>query len=328
MEKELRFKIISEGLKNGISVTCRKYDISRTIYYRWLKRFKSQGIDGLDDKKKNFIPAHKTNKEIETHIINLIKTYPDYGPRAIKYLLEELGHNISESAVYNVMKRNNLTNKYNRIKFSKKDVHSITQTMPALAELQSGECWIFWITDYGHFKNIGHIYAYNLFDLKSHIACTRLYNKVSFGNFEELLTAVALSVATSLNLKINYICLFEDRKILKPADNVSKSKIHKTLLDHGFEIKIHFIKTNEDMDQINHLKSQYSEECISFLMPIINEEVTFTDLKLSFQDHIRNYNIHKKRHYDDAWYSPIEYHNKCTNTDLILPIWAYMDRNY
>lgn len=328
MEKELRFKIISEGLKNGISVTCKKYDISRTIYYRWLKRFKSQGIDGLDDKKKNFIPSNKTNKEIETHIINLIKTYPDYGPRAIKYLLDEIGHNISESAVYNVMKRNNLTNKNNRIKFSKKDIRTITQTIPALEELKSGECWIFWITDYGHFKNIGHIYAYNLFDLKSRIACTRLYNKISFGNFEELLTAVALSVATSLNLKINYICLFEDRKILKPTDNVSKSKIHKTLLDQGFEIKIHFIKINDDMDQINHLKSHYSEECISFLMPLISEEVTFTELKQSFQGHIRNYNIHNKKQYDDAWHSPIEYHNKCTNTDLILPIWAYMDRYY
>jgi len=328
MQKELRFKIISEGLKNGVSDTCRKYDISRTIYYRWLKRYKTQGIDGLDDKKKHFIPPNKTKTEVENSILNLIKTYPNYGPRALKYLLDELGYDISESAVYNVLKRNNLTGKSSRIKFAKKGEPPITRSIPTLSELKSGECWIFWITEYGHDKNLGHVYAYNLFDLKSHVACTRLYNKVSFSNFEDLLTAVALSVATSLNLKINYICLFEDRKILKHADNVSRSKIHKTLQNHGYDPKIHFLKEHEDMDEIIRLKALYIEESISFIMPLINEGLSFSELKLQFQDYIRKYNISNKKQYADDWYSPIEYHNKCTNTKLILPIWAYMDRNY
>lgn len=328
MQKELKFKIISEGLKYGASPTCRKYDISRTLYYRWLKRFKSEGIDGLEDKKKNFTPANKTNNEIEKSILELIMTYPSYGPRAIKYLLEELGHNISESAVYNVLKRNNLTNKESRIKFSTKEVTAVTREVSSLPELSSGECWIFWITECGNYKNLGHVYSYNIFDLKSHVACTRLYNKISFNNFEDLLTAVALSIATSLKLKINCICLFEDRKIMKNADNVSKSKFHKTLQDQGFKASIHIINSNDDVDQIKKLKAEYTRQSISFLMPLINDGLTFYDLKLQFQEYLRNYNLNNKKQYENGWYSPAEYHNKSTNTKLILPIWAYMDRDY
>jgi transposase-like protein len=328
LDKEIRFRIISEGLKNGVSITCRKHNISRTIYYRWLKRFKSHGIDGLEDQKKNFVPKNKTSKEIENQILNLMKNYPDYGPKALKYLLEELGYKISESAIYNVMNRNDLTNKYKRINYFKKHAKTITTTIPPLTDLKSGECWIFWITDYGHFKNIGHIYAYNLFDLKSRIACTRLYGKISFHNFEDLVTAVALSVATSLNLKTNYICLFDDRKILKHSDRVSETKFYKTFHDHGFDVKIHFMKDNEDIDQINNLKITYTEECMNFLLPLITDKSSFSELKLLFQGHIRNYNIHYKKQFDGIWKSPIEYHNQCTSTNLILPIWAYMDRNY
>lgn len=328
MQKEVKYKIISEGLKNGVSNTCKKYDISRTIYYRWLKRFQSGGIDALDDIKKDFIPPNRTNSEIEAHIFTLVKTYPNYGPRALKYLLDELGYNISESAVYNVLKRNSLTNKDSRIKFSKKKEIAATATIPSLLNLKSGECWIFWITEYGNYKNIGHIYSYNLFDLKSHIACTRLYTKISFHNFEELLTAVALSIAASLKLKMNYICLFEDRKILRQADNISISKTYKTLHSHGWDSKIHFLKTDEDIEQIKKLKTNYIEQSISFLMPLINENIPFSNLKLQFQDHIRKYNLNYKQKYENKWYSPIDYHNKSTNTKLILPIWAYMDRDY
>ncbi len=328
MQKEQRFKIITEGLKNGISFTCRKYDVSRTIYYRWLNRYKSYGIDGLDDKKKNFTPQNKTKESVEQNIFNLIKIYPEYGPKAIKYLLEELGHTISESAIYNVMKRHNLSRKINRINFAKKGDQSIAQAIPSLDELRSGECWIFWITEFGNYSTIGQMYSYTFFDLKSRIACTRLYNKVTYENFEDLLTSVALSVATSLNLKINYLCFFEDRKILNHADTIAKTKINRTLQNHGYDVKIHFLKTNSDLSEINQLRINYVSECITFLMPLVNGGKSFEDIKFAFQDHIRMYNIRYEKEYDIGKFSPVDYHNKITNTKLILPIWAYMDRFY
>ena len=140
MQKDLRFKIISEGLKDGVSVTCRKYNISRTLYYRWLKRYQSQGIDGLKDIKRDFVPPNKTAVETEKALLGLIKEYPNYGPRALKYLFDELGYEISESAVYNIMKRNKLTKKELRISFSKKQGSKMATSIPPLPQLSSGEC--------------------------------------------------------------------------------------------------------------------------------------------------------------------------------------------
>ena len=328
MHKELRFKIISEGLKNGVSATCEKYNISRTIFYRWLKRYKSLGMEGLDNVKKDFIPANKTKIEIENIILKLIKTYPRYGPKYIKYLLDELGYNISESAVFNVMKRNNLTNKEKRILFAQKKSSSITPTIPPLTELNSGECWVFWITDYGYFENIGYIYEYTLYDLKSSIACTRFYNEVSFNYFEELLTAVAIPVAKNLKFKVNYFCFFNNSKILKRAKNVFKSKLNKIIMDYGLDVKIHILTSNEDLDKIKTLKKRYTEGCLSFLIPLTQEDIAFTELKIRFQEYLRNYNISHKIQFGKELYSPIEYHNKLTNTNRILPIWAYIDRPY
>ncbi|NBI05251.1 helix-turn-helix domain-containing protein [Senegalia massiliensis] len=328
MNKNLKFNIIMEGQKNGISVTCRKYNISRTIYYRWLKRYETKGIEGLDHIKKNFVPINKTSTEIENVLIRLFKTYPKYGPKAIKYLLEELGHDISESAVFNVMKRHQLTNKESRIKFAKKKENKIVSILPSLRDIESGKCWLFWITNYGYFKNIGNLYEYTLFDFKSRISCTRLYKNISLSHFEDLLSAVAIPVAQTLNFNTNYLCFFQDSKLIKQNKNIFESKINKVIQDNGFDVNIHILQRNDDLERINDLRKQYTNCCISFLMPLIYNDMSFEQLKIQFQKFIRNYNMNHKVKFDNNMYSPIEYHNKLTDTNLVLPLWAYIDRQY
>ena len=61
---------------------------------------------------------------------------------------------------------------------------------------------------------------------------------------------------------------------------------------------------------------------------MLNKDITFLELKLKFQDYIRNYNIADKHIFDIGEYTPVEYHNKLSNTKLILPIWAYIKREY
>ncbi len=328
MHKELKFKIISECMNNGVSITCKKYSISRTIYYRWLKRYKSFGIDGLNDIKKDFVPVNKTNPEIEKTIMDLIKVYPSYGPKTLNYLLEELGYNISGSAVFNVLKRHDLTNKYKRLKFSNRRDNEKIQIVPPLSELKSGECWMFWITDIGQFEKSQNIYAYTLFDIKSRIACTRLYSDISFDNFEDILTSVALSVATTLNLKINYLCFFSDSKLLSRYQNSFKPKIHDILKTQGRDIKVNILNSNENVNKKYEFKELYTNSIFSALLPLLGERKSFRDIKAEFQDFIRNYNLNNKLKFEDDFYSPIEYHNKMTNNRLILPLWAYIDRDY
>lgn len=47
--KEERYEIITYGIKFGVTQACTYYGISRTIYYRWLKRFETYGVNGLEE---------------------------------------------------------------------------------------------------------------------------------------------------------------------------------------------------------------------------------------------------------------------------------------
>lgn len=329
VDKDLKFKIITEGSTNGVTNTCRKYNISRTLYYRWLNRYKAKGIDGLDSVKRGFIPFNKTNKEIETALLNLIKKYPTYGPKAIKYLFEDLGYKLSESAIYNIMKRNNLSTKENRIKFSRKHPCKITSELPDFNLTSSGQCWLFWITNYGHHSNVGNLYEFTLFDYKSKIACSRLYNEATFNNFEDLLTALAMPVAKTLNLKVNHLCILQDEKTFNLSQKNFTSEINKLLEDNRFDFKIQTLSNkNNDFIRISEVRENFTKEASKFLIPLLNSSITFSKLKFQFQDYIRNYNILYKTTFDEEEYTPVEYHNKLTNTKLILPMWAYINREY
>ncbi|HSR03453.1 MAG TPA: helix-turn-helix domain-containing protein [Proteiniclasticum sp.] len=158
MDRQAKFNILSEGQKIGVSSICAKHGISRTLYYRWLNRYKTYGLDGLDPVKKVFVPINKTPPPIEDSILSLIKSYPSYGPREIKYLLEEIGHKISESAVYNIMKRHDLSTKEKRTRFAKKKTSPKISDLPAFDTMKSGECWLFWTTSYGSHESVGTIY--------------------------------------------------------------------------------------------------------------------------------------------------------------------------
>lgn len=329
LDKDLRFKIISEGSTNGVSETCKKYNVSRTLYYRWLNRYKAKGVEGLRVGKKNFVPSNKTNIELENAVLNLIKKYPTYGPKSIKYLSDDAGYIISESAVFNIMKRHNLTNRRDRIIYNKKQERKIIEDTPNLAEVRSGQIWLFWITDYGFYTNVGHIYEYTLFDYKSRIACSRLYNEINFNNFEDILTSTAMPIAKTLNMKVTYLCLFDDCKIFNIPKKIFNTNINNILEDTGFDFRIHvFDDKNEKLPQINELKELYTEGCSRFLIPLVNTNINFLMLRLKFQEYVRNYNITYNTKFDDGDYTPVEYHNKLTNTKLILPIWAYINREY
>lgn len=326
MNKSQKFSILSEGFEYGVSETCRKHNISRTLYYRWLKRYKANGIEGLNDQKKVFTPNNKISEHIENSILDLIRTYPEYGPRAIKYLLEELNIAISESAVFNVMKRHNLTNKQLRLKFSKQRKNSMISKLPAFETIKSGECLIFWITNYGSFDQVGTLYEYTLIDYKSKIACTRLYDDIKFEYFEDILAAVAIPVIQTLNFDISYLCLLNDDEIIRRMRKGFKSTLSHILERNSFDVKTHVLNTAQEIEAVQKLKSEYTGDCLSFLLPLIHEGMNFSDLKVRFQHHVRNYNISPLP--DKNGLAPVSYHINQTNSKLILPLWAYIERAY
>lgn len=328
MNAESKFTVISEGQKYGVSEVCKKYNISRTLYYRWLNRYKSLGIKGLENITKQFVPVNKTSEEIIAITLNLIKAQPLLGPKEIKYRLEAIGHNISESAVYNIMKRQQLSTRTQRIEFARKKDKKITTLSPTFDALGSGECWLFWTTYYGNFKGIGNLYEYTILDYKSRIVCTRLYDCLSFTNFINLLTAVAIPIGHTLSFETKHLCFLDDYSETDKKKDAILENIRNIIQNNGFDITIHPFKTVADCKELQSIREAYTHQCLTYLMPFIHRGISFNDLKLRLQNHIREYNISYPINFEDCCSSPLEYHIKSTKTKLILPLWAYIDREY
>lgn len=48
-EKE---KIILDIQRLGVTVGCRKHNISKTMYYEWVERYNASGLAGLEDRRR------------------------------------------------------------------------------------------------------------------------------------------------------------------------------------------------------------------------------------------------------------------------------------
>jgi len=328
MDKHDKFKIITEGQEHGVSVTCIKYKISRTLYYRWLNRYKNNGLEGLGEIKKHFQPINKTPDVVDKALLKLIYKYPTYGPRALKYLLEDFGYNISESAVFNIMKRHDLTNKAKRHRFINKKKNKVVEDLPNFTSISCGQCWLFWITSYGDYEGIGPVFEYTLYDMISKIACTRFYNNITLANFEDLLGAVALPVAQTLQFDTKYLCFLDENALIKKGKKFFTSEISKIIDKHGFNVSVHILNEDQMPEEIKKSKHQYTEGCLSFLLKNKDFITSFMALKIKFQHYIRYYNMENENVFEDMRLTPVSFYNQQTGTKLILPLWAYIDRDY
>ena len=112
-----KYSVLQHAYKNkNITSTCRFFNVSRTVYYKWIKRFKKFGYPGLVNRHKSRPKMpNQVKPEYETIIYNYITDYPTHGPRRISNELQAQGVTISETGVYNVLKRKGLNHRIARL---------------------------------------------------------------------------------------------------------------------------------------------------------------------------------------------------------------------
>ena len=53
-----RLRVLRAAQRSGnVSATCRRYDVSRTVFYRWRARFDRYGPEGLPPKRRTARPG-------------------------------------------------------------------------------------------------------------------------------------------------------------------------------------------------------------------------------------------------------------------------------
>ncbi|WSW00664.1 leucine zipper domain-containing protein [Streptomyces sp. NBC_01006] len=96
----------TEEVTGNVALTCRYYGISRPCFYKWLRRYQDEGLEGLRDRssKPHHCP-HATEADVVNKIVYLRQHY-HFGPMKIKmYLKRYHDIDIACSAVYRILKK-------------------------------------------------------------------------------------------------------------------------------------------------------------------------------------------------------------------------------
>ncbi len=77
-----------QEVSGNVAKTCRHYGVSRPTYYKWLRRYEEDGIEGLrDTSRRPHTSPNATRTEVVGKIIYLRRHY-HFGPHKISMYLK------------------------------------------------------------------------------------------------------------------------------------------------------------------------------------------------------------------------------------------------
>src|SRR3970040_1611201 len=92
MDERARFVLEVDKAEMPVAELCRRYSVSRKTGYKWIRRYRAQGLDGIRQRssRPNRCP-HKTSPEWEERIILERVKHSSWGPKKIRELLRRKG---------------------------------------------------------------------------------------------------------------------------------------------------------------------------------------------------------------------------------------------
>jgi transposase InsO family protein len=191
----------AKSIKN-VSAACRMFGVSRTVYYKYRQRYLTYGIEGLKDKvRKDPVMPNQTKILTVEKVLAIAKKYPTYGPAR---LAGELGGIVCSATVYNILKRNGLAKKLDRL-LSLEEIPSDIKLSPILArKLEQAKPASIFSPRPGYMlsadtfyvctlKGVGRIYQFTAIDTNSSFGAAYLYADKSAASAVDFMTrAVAL----------------------------------------------------------------------------------------------------------------------------------------
>lgn len=116
----LRLKVMKRAEETGnVSEACRQFGISRTLFYRWRRRYLSYGATGLLPRPTR--PqrwARQSAPQLEHAVLAYALAWPTHGPQR---LADQLGRpsfggwKVSASGVYAILRRHGLQTRWERL---------------------------------------------------------------------------------------------------------------------------------------------------------------------------------------------------------------------
>ena len=113
-----RLHVLQRAQELGnVSAACREAGISRTLYYRWKKRFTRYGIDVLHPRRTATRPGRPVQLDTikERRIVAMALTWPTWGPQRVSDQLRREGVTVSATTVWRALHRLGLGTRTKRL---------------------------------------------------------------------------------------------------------------------------------------------------------------------------------------------------------------------
>lgn len=90
MDERMRFVLTVEDAQESFAAICRSFEVSRRIGYKWLERYRDEGVEGLKDRSRSALhhPQALTD-EIAQACIGVRRAHPTWGPVKVRAWLEQ-----------------------------------------------------------------------------------------------------------------------------------------------------------------------------------------------------------------------------------------------
>jgi len=113
-----RLRVLQRAEELGnVSAACREAGISRTLCYRWRKRFARYGIDGLHPRRTAVRPGRSVQLDTskERRIVAMALAWPTWGPQRVSDQLRMEGVVVSPTTVWRALHRLGLGTRTERL---------------------------------------------------------------------------------------------------------------------------------------------------------------------------------------------------------------------
>lgn len=118
MEVRLEFVKLWEDGRYTMTELCERFGVSRNNAYKWLKRYREEGLEGLKDRRRRPMSSpHATPREVERLVVAERDAHPTWGPRKLLAVLERDVPDVawpSASTIYALLKRNSRIESHGR----------------------------------------------------------------------------------------------------------------------------------------------------------------------------------------------------------------------
>ena len=113
-----RLRVLREAQWRGnVSATCRRYDVSRTVFYRWRARLVRYGPDGLHPKRRTARPGRAPALSVadERRVIAEALAWPTRGPQWVSDRLAQQSLIVAPVTVWRALRRVGLNHRLARL---------------------------------------------------------------------------------------------------------------------------------------------------------------------------------------------------------------------